>query len=254
MMKHRYLLLLGLVVFWVVADIGTKTLAEQSLASHTSRWQHSIYRDVLPQHDGLAVQDWCVQALRVNLDHPGEARCATSVFRQGEERPEMLFPQMRVRAGETLEVRHRQTTVVPGFWNHIYVQNFGAAWGMMGETDERFRRPFFFLISLVAVAVVGVLFRNLRPDQLWMAVALASIVGGAAGNFIDRVRYGYVVDFIQWYVTVGGRDRIWPTFNVADVAIFIGVAMMMIELLFFPDKGRAAEAAAPSADPPPVDV
>jgi len=81
-------------------------------------------------------------------------------------------------------------------------------------------------VSVVAIAVIAVLIKKTREQLL--VVSFSLIAGGAAGNLIDRVRYGEVVDFIQWYV----KSWYWPSFNVADSVISIGVALLAIDMLF----------------------
>jgi len=67
-----------------------------------------------------------------------------------------------------------------------------------------------------------------EKDQYRLISALALVLGGAIGNLIDRIAYGYVIDFIAWHI----EDKYWPTFNIADVAISVGVGLMAIELIF----------------------
>ena len=85
---------------------------------------------------------------------------------------------------------------------------------------------FFISVSLVAVTVIAFMIRK-ASDRL-LVVSFSLIAGGAVGNLIDRVRYGEVVDFIQWYV----KTWYWPSFNVADSAITVGVALLVIDMLF----------------------
>jgi signal peptidase II len=106
---------------------------------------------------------------------------------------------------------------------------------MFSKHSEAFRIPFFITVSIVAMGFVMSIFRKLREDQYLLIVTLSFIVAGAIGNFVDRMRFGYVVDFIDWYVAWGGRDRHWPTFNIADVWISCGVTLMIIQSLFVKD-------------------
>jgi signal peptidase II len=233
---NRYITLILLALVWIVADQWTKQVAVDTLSSHTSRWQHHLERTVSDDDAGLNVEQWCQQNLGTDLEDPEEARSLRTVYRVSApatlEEPEWLTATSILAAGDVLHVRHRQVTIVPGFWNHIYVQNFGAAWGMFSQASESFRKPFFFGISILAVIIMISILRTLQPGQWVMASALASIIGGAIGNFIDRIRYGYVIDFIDWYVTWGGEEKHWPTFNIADVAISVGVGLMAITMLF----------------------
>ena len=125
--------------------------------------------------------------------------------------------------------------VIRGFFHLNYQTNSGAAWGIFGNYPRSFRRPFFIVITIIAIFFIFYLFAfRLEPDQRFMGLALALILGGALGNFADRLRMDYVVDFIQWFVHYGkGKVYYWPTFNIADVAISVGVGLIAIELFFF---------------------
>lgn len=117
-------------------------------------------------------------------------------------------------------------TVVNGVWDFQYVENPGAAWGLLSRADEKFRAPFFIIVSIIATVLI-VSYYVRAPERLairrW---ALALVFGGAIGNFLDRIRLSYVIDFIDWH----WQDKWhWPTFNVADAAISIGVVLLLIE-------------------------
>lgn len=123
-------------------------------------------------------------------------------------------------------------TIIPNFFNLTYVENRGAAFGFLAETNARFRTPFFVFISLVAILVIIILYRR-EEGGAWGRLALIFILGGALGNMVDRLRFGWVIDFLDfhWY------HYHWPAFNVADIAICIGVGMLMINM-FSGQKGR----------------
>ncbi len=110
-------------------------------------------------------------------------------------------------------------------WAMKYVENEGAAWGLFQDLSERVRNVFFTVISLAAVAFIVGYYRKLEPAQRYGQVALALLLAGAVGNFIDRLARGYVIDFIDWYA----RGWHWPTFNVADSCIVLGVAMLLLQ-------------------------
>lgn len=118
-------------------------------------------------------------------------------------------------------------TVIPGFFNLTHVRNRGAAFSLFSTAPDVFRIIFFITVTLVALVIIAALIRKTNePLQL---AAFSLIAGGAIGNnLIDRVRYGEVVDFIQWYY----RSHYWPSFNVADSAISIGVVLLAIDMLF----------------------
>lgn len=109
--------------------------------------------------------------------------------------------------------------------------NQGAIFGIGRDWPRRVKIPLFFTLSLLAVGFVLLLFAYSHPSQVWLRLGLASVLSGALGNGVDRIRLDYVVDFIDWYA--GFR---WPTFNVADVAITLGSAVVLLSL-WHPPKG-----------------
>ena len=117
--------------------------------------------------------------------------------------------------------------VIPGYFDIVFVLNPGAAFGFLATLSEQVRNPFFILVS-VAAAILIVFYhtRFLHADRL-ATVALGLILGGAIGNLIDRLRYGMVVDFLDFHVS---RYH-WPAFNVADSAISIGVGLMLLDMV-----------------------
>ena len=87
--------------------------------------------------------------------------------------------------------------------------------------------PFFVLISVVAIGVILYLYRR-TADKKLESLSLILILGGALGNLIDRIRFGFVIDFIDWFY----KGSHWPTFNVADIWITVGVGLLLVDLLF----------------------
>ena len=112
-------------------------------------------------------------------------------------------------------------------WRMNYVENPGAAWGLFRGFSPGFRNLFFTLVSLGAVGFILHYYRKLEEDQRFLQVALALVLAGAVGNFIDRIARRYVIDFVEWYWW-NRPDVRWPTFNIADSLIVIGVAMLML--------------------------
>ncbi|HYZ89791.1 MAG TPA: signal peptidase II [Myxococcales bacterium] len=124
--------------------------------------------------------------------------------------------------------------VVPSFWQFRYAENRGAAWGFLSGAGDRFRVPFFYLISVAAVIFIFSYFRKLGTSQRYLQIALALVLGGAIGNTVDRLIHGYVIDFIDWHWNDPFWQRPslhWPTFNVADSAITVGLVMLFLEML-----------------------
>ena len=105
------------------------------------------------------------------------------------------------------------------------MRNKGAAFSFLSSFD--YRRPFFILVSLVAVVAILVAYRKLRDDQRFAALSLSLILSGAAGNLIDRIRLGEVIDFLDVY----WHTHHWPAFNVADSAICVGVALLALDMV-----------------------
>jgi signal peptidase II len=143
----------------------------------------------------------------------------------------------------------RQVQVVRGFWQFQYTQNRGAAWGFLSRSGEKFRVPLFHLISLAAVIFIFSYYRKLAIHQRYLQVALALVLGGALGNAICRVLRGYVIDFIDWHLNDPFWQRPhlhWPTFNIADSAITVGLVLLVLEMLFA-RKPTADGAGKPSA-------
>lgn len=147
-----------------------------------------------------------------------------------------------------LWVRHParvgEVTVLENFWHFRYVENPGAAWGFLSGAASALRTPFFLLVSLAAMIFIVVYFRRTAKTQLWLRTALVLVFAGALGNFVDRARFGYVVDFIEWHWYAKAS---WPVFNVGDAAISTGVVMMLLEMFF--KKTPAGEKSPSSGQP-----
>jgi lipoprotein signal peptidase len=120
--------------------------------------------------------------------------------------------------------------LIKGHLDFVLAKNRGGAWGLLQDTPEYVRRPFFLLVSAVAITFILSLYRRLLPSQRALKWGLPLVLGGALGNFVDRIRYSYVIDFIHAHMTWGGKDHSWPTFNVADIAICVGVGLIAIDM------------------------
>ena len=118
-------------------------------------------------------------------------------------------------------------TVIPGFFDLTRVHNTGTAFGFMNSTDFPFKTVILACIAIGALAALAMYAATLPADQWLARIGLALILGGAAGNLIDRVTEGYVVDFVDLYWS---GWHFWA-FNVADAAITVGVALMILDLL-----------------------
>ena len=123
--------------------------------------------------------------------------------------------------------------------NWIMAHNLGASFGFLNDAGG-WQRWFFVVLASVVSVVIVFWIKSLSKNDKWLTIALAMILGGAIGNVIDRSLYGYVIDFIQFYYVAdsclpgfyfNGSQCNWPVFNVADIAIVCGAALMIIDSL-----------------------
>ena len=117
--------------------------------------------------------------------------------------------------------------VIDGFFSLVYVTNPGAAFGFLARAPEIFRYLFFIGITVLAILLIIYYIVKSKQETLLIVISLALIFGGAVGNLIDRIRFGAVVDFLDFYIGTWH----WPAFNVADSAISIGAVLMIWEML-----------------------
>lgn len=115
-------------------------------------------------------------------------------------------------------------TVIENFFNLTYVRNAGAAFGIFGESHPLFREIFFLSMPPIAVLVILTILRGVSDRDRVNIVALSLIFGGAIGNYIDRLRFRYVIDFLDFHI---GNSYSWPSFNVADMGIVVGVGTLI---------------------------
>lgn len=126
-----------------------------------------------------------------------------------------------------------QSIAILPYFNLTYVHNTGAAFSFLSDAGG-WQRWFFAGLAVVISTVLGVWLARLKKSEILLAVSLSLVLGGAIGNLIDRLVYGYVIDFLDVYY----KSWHWPAFNVADSAITLGVALMLLESFGF---GRPME-------------
>lgn len=140
----------------------------------------------------------------------------------------------KIWARQTLKPRYPDVvTVVPGFFELRYSENPGAAFGIFRNMPGG--RYLFYAVGVAAFFVVGSYLRRARPEHLRLGAELGLLAGGAAGNLIDRVVIGRVTDFVVW--RAGSFE--WPTFNVADAALVVGIIGLLFDLK--PEPAAEAE-------------
>lgn len=121
---------------------------------------------------------------------------------------------------------------IPGLFNLTYLTNTGAAFGMLAGVKSVWRQVFFIGVAVVALGVLAFSYQQFRSQGRIFAHAIGLIAGGAVGNLIDRLRFGAVVDFLDFYF---GTYH-WPAFNVADSAITVGVGLFILGSILYPDE------------------
>lgn len=152
--------------------------------------------------------------------------------------------------------RPKELSVIDGLLEFQYAQNPGGAFSMLRNLPEIARRPFFLVVSTIASVFIASIYPRIDRRQWAMKIGLPLALGGALGNLVDRMRHGMVVDFIHAY----WKRHNWPTFNVADIWIVVGVLLMAIDvvasrklrsdLLKAHEEEFAAARAAEGANPP----
>lgn len=138
----------------------------------------------------------------------------------------IVFDQMTKQLAEHYLIFHNPVPIIP-FFNLTLSYNTGAAFSFLSEAGG-WQRWFFIGLALLVSAVILFWLYKLPKTDKWVAVALALVLGGAIGNVIDRFLFGHVIDFLHVYY----QQWSWPIFNIADSAISIGVAVLLIDSLF----------------------
>lgn len=118
---------------------------------------------------------------------------------------------------------HESIPIIDQFFNLTYIRNPGAAFGLFAEHGNGLRMAFFVTISVVAIIFLWTLFAKTPKEAFVGRLSIAMVMGGAMGNLVDRIRFGEVVDFLDFYI----GSYHWPAFNVADSCISIGVTLMI---------------------------
>lgn len=124
--------------------------------------------------------------------------------------------------------------LIGGYLRMIYVTNTGAVFGILSATPSPFKEALLLVIAALALGIMVYYFFRYPLERHLFHVGLGMVFGGAAGNIVDRLLRGYVIDFIDFHI----KNRFsWPTFNVADCAICVGIALMILDMR----AGRAGQ-------------
>src|SRR5215468_10271518 len=141
----------------------------------------------------------------------------------------------------TFEV-HQSSAVIANFFDITYVRNSGAAFGLFASVDSSLKAIILNTVAVLVFFVVSGYALRTSHKSLRLQTGFALILGGAVGNLLDRVRFGYVVDFLDF--SIGSHH--WPAFNVADSAICVGVGLLFLDMLKA-EEDRPAGPAEPAA-------
>ncbi len=145
----------------------------------------------------------------------------------------ILLDQITKWMANTQLTMHEQNPVMP-FFNFTLMYNYGAAFSFLSNAGG-WQRWFFTIVAVAISIVLIVWLLRLKTHEKWLGFGLALVLGGAIGNVIDRVRLGYVIDFIQWFAHWRGDTFYWPAFNIADAAILTGTALILLSSFFIAD-------------------
>lgn len=122
---------------------------------------------------------------------------------------------------------HESKAVIENFFHITYVRNFGAAFGFLSQTPAFFRETFFMLIPPAACLIILYILKGTEDEDTHQILSLSAIFAGAVGNYLDRIQFRYVIDFLDFHY--GALS--WPAFNIADMAIVGGVFFLMLRLI-----------------------
>ena len=129
---------------------------------------------------------------------------------------------------------HESKNVLPGYFDVTYVRNSGAAFGLFASVDSSVKAILLNSVAILVFLVVSAYALRSSHRSVRLQLGFALILGGAVGNLLDRVRFGYVVDFLDF--SISGHH--WPAFNVADSAICAGVGLLFLDMLRNEERSR----------------
>lgn len=139
-----------------------------------------------------------------------------------------MYVHLHFQVGESLPV-------IPGFFNITYVRNPGAAFGFLAQSHPDFRENFFLIMPPIALVIILIILRSVPDTDYLQIFALSSVFGGAVGNYIDRIQFRYVIDYLDFHWK---EVYTYPAFNIADSAIVLGVGILIVLMLL---EGRTAQ-------------
>ena len=165
----------------------------------------------------------------------------------------LLADQYTKRLVRSMMSEGESIPIIPDCFSLHYLTNPGAAFGLFREMDERVRSIFFPLVGAIALGLVIYYLIKSEDRKVFFPISLALVMGGAMGNILDRIMFGHVTDFLLFEATFLGNRTVefldryagghyWPSFNVSDTSIVIGIFGMAIDLIFFTKEETAPAA------------
>ena len=135
----------------------------------------------------------------------------------------LLGDQLTKYLADRMMILQQSYEIIDGFFYFTYVHNTGAAWSILQGGSMWF----FYITTIIALIAIAYFFVHTKPHELLTRFGLVLVVGGALGNFLDRLMFGYVRDFIHFYIF----NYDFPIFNIADVAVCLGLGLVILEIL-----------------------
>lgn len=135
----------------------------------------------------------------------------------------LILDQVTKMAIHTEFNLHESYEIIKGFFSFTYVRNPGAAFGFLQSAAPAFRKIFFLAVTPFALVFILYFLKSTKDNDIIQISALSLVFGGAIGNYIDRLRFGYVIDFLDFYI----KDMHYPAFNIADSAIVVGIGLLL---------------------------
>ena len=233
--NFRKLVIVAAIILVAIAlDQWTKIWAENHLA--TPRYPDHVISITVDSETPVSAQDF-IRAKYPDNNDGENSMILANVYRDGNR----VMPQDMLAKGDAVELRYVALTVIDGYYDYQYARNPGAAFSFMADQSPEFRAIFFNITGFLAILLIlFFIIRTPWKEEKAFIITLATVLGGAGGNIIDRVRLGYVIDFVSWHAEWGGKQHYWPTFNIADVFVTGGVILLCL-LMIFGKKKKAVD-------------
>jgi signal peptidase II len=186
----------------------------------------------------------------IGLDQATKFHSEETLMAWSHETDPNLYKGSRYPIASAGSVTPGEETSAYFYFGFNYVRNLGAAWGALSNLPDKIRVPFFYVVTIVAVFIIGLYIRSTPVEHRLAIFALGLILSGAIGNFIDRLRLGYVIDWIDVRWNLAGWRYDFPNFNIADSAITVGVGFLLFDMLILENLRRRSQ----KADAAPAQV